>query len=172
MGSFSLSNLMKHQFACHSSHSLFGMGMKRITMLERRWKERKPKMAPLASRRASKKTRKRVTEGRTPTNASQRYWEDGQCEKGVGVEVRQHHAVGGQHNVEKKATSAEPSPPPGSRRRSWIPRPMNNGFAGVGQDGRTSLVRCVHHIPSKLFELVLRHRSRREERDLRIGSLV
>jgi hypothetical protein len=43
----------KHRFACHSSHYLFGMGMKRITMLGQRWMERKPKMALLASRCAS-----------------------------------------------------------------------------------------------------------------------
>jgi hypothetical protein len=53
MGSSSSLNLTKHQFAYHSSHSLFGMGMKHVTMSERRWKERQLEMAPLASRCAS-----------------------------------------------------------------------------------------------------------------------
>jgi hypothetical protein len=29
---------------------------------------------------------------------------------------------------------------------------MANGFTGVGQDGRTSLVRRIRHIPNKLIE--------------------
>jgi hypothetical protein len=58
--------------------------MKRITMLEWRWKERQPEMAPLASRRASKKTRKRVTEGHTPTNASHRYWKMASVRRALG----------------------------------------------------------------------------------------
>jgi hypothetical protein len=33
-----------------------------------------------------------------------------------------------------------------------IPRPMTNSFAGVGQDGRTSLVPLIRHIPSQLFK--------------------
>jgi hypothetical protein len=37
-----------------------------------------------------------------PDECLTRVLENGQCEEGVGVEVRQHKALGGQHGIEEK----------------------------------------------------------------------
>jgi hypothetical protein len=77
---------------------------------------------------------------------------DGQYKEGIRVEVRQHHAIGGQHSMEKKQHWQNHPRHQEAEEDPGISRLATNGFAGMGQDGWTSLVRCIRHIPSKLFE--------------------
>jgi hypothetical protein len=127
-------------------------------------------MAPLASRCASKKTRKTVTEGCTLMNASHRYWKMASVRRALGW--RCTHAVGGQHDVEEKRHWRHHPRHQEAEEDPCVPRPTTNSFAGMGQDGRTPLVRLVRHISSQLFKpLSFAMGLERKERVSRSGAL-
>jgi hypothetical protein len=89
------------------------------------------------------------------------------------VEVRQHHAVGGQHGMDKERHRQGPSPPPGSRRRPshLLPHVRRLHQRGPGLLGHARST-CPPHIQRVVQALALHHWAQKEERVLEIRSFV
>jgi hypothetical protein len=65
------------------------------------------------------------------------------------VKVCQHHSVHGQHGMEEERHRRNHPRHQKAEEYACVPRLMTDGFAGMGEDGRTSLVRLIRHISSK-----------------------
>jgi hypothetical protein len=72
--------------------------------------------------------------------------EDGQREEGIGVKVRQHHAVHGQHSMEEERHWWDHPCHQKAEEQPCVPRLMTDDFTGMGEDGRASLVRLIRHV--------------------------
>jgi hypothetical protein len=66
--------------------------------------------------------------------------EDGQREEGIGVKMRQHHTLCGQHGVKEEQHSRDHPRHQEAEEDPCIPRLMTDGLTSMGEGGWTSLI--------------------------------
>jgi hypothetical protein len=87
------------------------------------------------------------------------------------VKVRQHRAICGQRGMKEEQHWRDHPRHQEGEENPCIPRLTTDGHIGMGEDGRTSIVRLIFHIPSKLLEpLSSAMRLDRKERVLGAGA--